>query len=127
MKQKIFDKYLPLLLGAIIIVPFKLKPLLVFLFFIYALWFFIKENKKHPDLKKVLFISLIMVPYGISLLYSYNINRGFTYLLRNIPILILPLSFSFLSKESFNSLVISGVTFFTSICSLSIFSLDCIW
>jgi len=103
MRVNILSKYIGILFGAIILLPFKLKPILVFLFCVFSFFlFFKKEEKENSKLifKKIFILNLVLVAYILSLFYSSNLSRAFDYLIRSLPFLILPLSFSILSNEN---------------------------
>lgn len=107
MEKNKFDSIMGLVLGSIILVPFKIKPVLIVLFFCYALYFFVKR-KEHfsiTALKRACFISLLFVPFIVSIFYSYNVDRGITYLIRSIPLLIIPLSFALFPPENKKTII----------------------
>jgi O-antigen ligase len=95
-------KYLGLILGAIIIVPFKMKPFLILFLFVSSLISFFKEkkNKSRLNFKNVFFLSFVLIPYLISIFYSSNTTRAFEYFFRSIPMLIIPLSFTLMENNS---------------------------
>lgn len=114
MEKNKFDSIMGFLLGSIILVPFKIKPVLIVLFLCYALYFFVKRKERFSikSIKSVCFISLLFVPLISSVFYSYNVERGITYLIRFFPLLSIPLSFSFLKRESKKTIIDTFVPVF---------------
>jgi O-antigen ligase len=109
-----FDSVMGLVLGSIILVPFNCKPVLIALFLCYALFFFIKRKEKFSITaqKETGLICMLFVPFIVSIFYSYNVERGITYLIRCLPLLIIPLSFAFLQPENKRAIIRSFVPAF---------------
>ncbi len=114
MGENKFDSVIGFLLGSIILVPFNIKPTLIALFLCYALFLFIKRKEQFPlkALKRAGFISVLFVPFIFSVFYSYNVERGITYLIRILPLLILPLSFAILQPENKRTIIRSFIPAF---------------
>lgn len=114
MEKNKFDSIMGFLLGSIILVPFKIKPVLIVLFLCYALYFFVKRKERFSikSIKSVGLISLLFVPLISSVFYSYNVERGITYLIRFFPLLCIPLSFAFLKIESKKTIIDTFVPVF---------------
>jgi O-antigen ligase len=123
MEKNKLDSIMGFLLGSIILVPFKIKPILIVLFLCYALFFFVKTKKRFSikSIKRVGFMSLLYVPLIISVFYSYNVERGITYLIRFLPLLCIPLSFAFMKIESKKTIIDTFVPVFVITNALYIF------
>ena len=109
-----FDSVMGLVLGSIILFPFNNKPVLIVLFLCYALFLFIKRKEQISGiaLKKAGLISVLFVPFIVSIFYSYNVERGITYLIRSLPLLLIPLSFALLQAENKRAIIRSFVPAF---------------
>lgn len=114
MEKHKLDSIMGFLLGSIILVPFKIKPVLVALFFSYALFFIVKRKERFSikSLKRTVFMSLLFVPLIISVFYSYNVERGINYLIRSLPLLSIPMSFTFLKRESKKTIIYTFIPVF---------------
>lgn len=109
-----FDSVMGLVLGSIILIPFNSKPVLILLFLCYALFFFVKRKEQFSftALKRAGLISVVFVPFIVSIFYSFNVERAITYLIRSLPLLIIPLSFTFLQSENKRAIIRSFVPAF---------------
>lgn len=109
-----FDSVMGLVLGSIILIPFNIKPTLIALFLCYTLFLFIKRKERISctALKRAGFISMLFVPFVVSVFYSYNVERAITYLIRILPLLIIPLSFAILQPENKRTIIRSFVPAF---------------
>ena len=117
--------YVAFVCGLFVLLPFKLKPLTVFIFFVLSLFSIIKDrNRAKIKIKTVLIYSAFFIIYAISLLYSENMQKGFTILGRCIPLLIIPVAYSFLTFETrvqFNQVFRKTFIVAASVYSLLIF------
>ncbi|MCF6139760.1 O-antigen ligase family protein [Flavobacterium sp. K77] len=93
--------YVAFFCGLYVLLPFKVKPLIVFVFFIWSL-FYIRKNeiKKKVNLKTLVLASTFFLIYAVSLLFSENIQKGITVLVRCIPIVAIPLGYLFLTHDA---------------------------
>lgn len=92
--------YVAFLCGLFVLLPFKLKPVTVVIFFILCLFsVFNKNNKVQFQFKTTLIIGTFFIVYALSLIFTENIQKGFTILVRCIPIILVPLGYSFLSSQ----------------------------
>lgn len=93
--------YVAFFCGLYVLLPFKMKPLTVFVFFIWSL-FYIRKNKiKHKfNFKTCALASTFFLIYAVSLLFSENLQKGITVLVRCIPIVLIPLGYFFLTHEA---------------------------
>ncbi|MBW4358927.1 O-antigen ligase family protein [Flavobacterium taihuense] len=108
--------------GLFVLLPFKLKPYTVFAFVLLALFSKIKfKNRLKCDWKSILIYNFFTICCALSLFYSNDLHRGFTILGRYVPLLLIPIAFSFLSsdtKEKFNQIFIK--TFILASCLYSV-------
>lgn len=92
--------YVAFLCGLFVLLPFKLKPVTVIVFFIFCLFSVFRKNTKTQfEFKTSLIISTFFIVYALSLFFSENIQKGITILVRCIPIILIPLGYSFLSSQ----------------------------
>lgn len=99
---KKLHQYVAIALGLIILVPFKLKPIIIFLFLCYSIFQFFnfKENKiNKKTLVSLIALSLVLISYLFSFVYSLNLLRATNYFIRSIPLFLIPLSFSLLKEN----------------------------
>ncbi|SHN53014.1 O-antigen ligase [Flavobacterium fryxellicola] len=93
--------YVAFFCGLFVLLPFKLKPLTVFVFFVWSLFSLFKNRKTIKiEIKTLIIGSIFFISYAVSLLFSENIQRGFTIIIRCIPIVLIPLGYSFLTLET---------------------------
>ena len=108
--------------GLFVLLPFKFKPYTVFAFVLLALISKIKFNNGLKfDWKSILIFNFFTVSCALSLLYSNDLHRGFTILGRYVPLLLIPIAYSFLSsytKQKFNQVFIK--TFILASCLYSV-------
>jgi O-antigen ligase len=94
--------------GLFVMLPFRLKPYTVFVFFVLGLFSISKSKTRQKlDLKTFLIFNLLTIIYAISLFFSNNLQQGFIFLGRMIPTVFIPLVYSFLTpdtKQQFNQL-----------------------
>lgn len=111
--------------GLFILLPFKIKPFTVLLFFILSLFSVINSKSRVKIETKTLVIYwLFFIGYAISLLFSENIQRALLILVRCVPLLIIPVAYSFLTfetKKQFNQLFRKTFIVATSLYSILIF------
>lgn len=111
--------------GLFVLLPFKIKPLTVFVFFVLTLFSIVKDrNRAKIEMKTFVMSSVFFISYALSLLFSENIQRSFTILVRCIPILIIPVAYSFLTVETrvqFNQMFRKTFIIAASIYSILIF------
>ena len=104
--------------GLFVLLPFKLKPYTVFAFVLLALFSKIKfKNRLKCDWKSILIYNFFTISSALSLFYSNDLHRGFTILGRYVPLLLIPIAYSFLSnytKQKFNQVFIK--TFILASC-----------
>lgn len=123
--------YVAFFCGLFVLLPFKLKPLTVFVFFAWSLFSLFKNRKNIKiEIKTLIISSIFFIGYAVSLLFSENIQRGFTILIRCIPIVLIPLGYSFLTLETkiifnkiFRKTVIVAASIYSSLLFIYLFQL----
>lgn len=101
-----YSKYIGVCAGAFILFPFKLKPFLVFVLFLFSIYTFLKnKTEKTIEFRKIIMINLVLFAYVFSFLYSENLDRAIDYIVRSSPLFVLPLSFAIISEEYSKSLI----------------------
>jgi len=117
--------YVAFFCGLFVLLPFKVKPITVIVFFLLGLYSIFKYRISAKIKMKTVFIfSIFFIVYALSLFFSENIQKGFTILVRCIPIFIIPLGYSFLTFETrvkFNQVFRKTFIIATSIYSILIF------
>jgi O-antigen ligase len=88
-----------ILFGVFILVPFKLKPFLVFFSLVYVLFNYTKTNYK-PYLFFLIYYLVVL----LTLFYCNNLENGINLLIRLLPFIIMPLFFSILKKDELTQL-----------------------
>lgn len=108
--------------GLFVLLPFKFKPYTVFAFVLLALFSKIKfKSDLKTDWKSILIYNFFAISCALSLLYTTNLHRGFTILGRYVPLLLIPIAYSFLPnsiKQKFNQVFIK--TFILASCLYSV-------
>ena len=90
-----------ILCGLFPLLFFKIKALTVVAFFVLSLYCIIKRDKGFKvDLKTVALFSILWLSYIISLFFSTNVQVGVTLISRCVPMLLIPLGYSFLSYSA---------------------------
>lgn len=93
-------QFVALVSGLFILIPLKFKPYLVVLLIILALFSCFLENHKLTfSFKKSFSIIIVFVIYLATMLYSENLERGLTLLVRMIPLILIPISISVLPEK----------------------------
>ncbi len=117
--------YVAFFCGLFVLLPFKVKPITVMVFFLLGLFSIFKYRiSAKIEMKTVFIFSIFFIVYALSLFFSENIQKGFTILVRCIPILIIPLGYSFLTLETrvkFNQVFRKTFIIAASIYSILIF------
>ena len=117
--------YVAFFCGLFVLLPFKVKPITVIVFFLLGLYSIFKYRiRSKIEMKTVFIFSIFFIVYALSLFFSENIQKGFTILVRCIPILIIPLGYSFLTFETrvkFNQVFRKTFIIAASIYSILIF------
>lgn len=117
--------YVALFCGLFVLLPFKVKPITVMVFFLLGLFSIFKYRiRSKIEMKTVFIFSIFFIVYALSLFFSENIQKGITILVRIIPILIIPLGYSFLTFETrvkFNQVFRKTFIIAASIYSILIF------
>ena len=117
--------YVAFFCGLFVLLPFKVKPITVIVFFLLGLFSIFKYRiRAKIEMKTVFIFSIFFIVYALSLFFSENIQKGFTILVRCIPILIIPLGYSFLTFETrvkFNQVFRKTFIIAASIYSILIF------
>ena len=93
-------RYIGLIMGLFIFIPFRIKPIVVVLIFIYVLFYNNKQLFNRQNIFKISIISSILFIYIISFFFSENKDRALDYLIRSSPFIFLPTSFYLLKKEA---------------------------
>ena len=92
--------YVAFVCGLFVLLPFKIKPITVFIFFVLSLFSIVKNrNNLRIRIKTLVIYNFLFLGYAFSLLFSENIQRGFTIMGRCLPMLFIPLAYSFLTSE----------------------------
>lgn len=117
--------YVAFFCGLFVLLPFKVKPITVIVFFLLGLFSIFKYRiRSKIEMKTVFIFSIFFIVYALSLFFSENIQKGFTILVRCIPIFIIPLGYSFLTFETrvkFNQVFRKTFIIAASIYSILIF------
>ena len=117
--------YVAFFCGLFVLLPFKVKPITVIVFFLLGLFSVFKYRiSAKIEMKTVFIFSIFFIVYALSLFFSENIQKGITILVRIIPILIIPLGYSFLTFETrvkFNQVFRKTFIIAASIYSILIF------
>ena len=117
--------YVAFFCGLFVLLPFKVKPITVMVFFLLCLFSIFKYRiSAKIKMKTVFMFSIFFIVYALSLFFSENIQKGFAILVRSIPILIIPLGYSFLTCETkvkFNQVFRKTFIIAASIYSILIF------
>ena len=121
-KDNTLVKYLLVLTGAFVLLPFNFRGLIVILFLLLGVYAFFKKNKSASN-KQILINVSLYVAYVISLLYTNNYKAGLGFLTTTLPLFIFPISFILISfnKEIITQLIYNKKSFFYSFyfsCSL---------
>jgi glycosyltransferase involved in cell wall biosynthesis/O-antigen ligase len=95
--ERLLVSFLFVVFAAFPILPFKLKGLPVFLFILFAIYIFIKKEQNLNLNLSFLTNSLLFVLYFLSIFYSENFKSAISILETTLSILILPISFVFVS------------------------------
>jgi O-antigen ligase len=93
--------YVAFFCGLYVLLPFKIKPITVFVFFIWSLVYIRKNKIKQKfNLKILALASTFFLIYAVSLLFSENVQKAITVLVRCIPIVVIPLAYFLLTHEA---------------------------
>lgn len=101
LNQKLRTSYLIsfFVLGLLPAVPFSVKPYLLSPLFITSLINLIYKKNTEINYKKIVISSGVFLVFLLSSLYSTDLNQAIEILIRLLPFLILPFSFSFVPKR----------------------------
>ena len=127
----IFNK-LGYLFGMFVFVPNKIKPYLVFIFILLCLEEYKKFNLK--ILNKALPLLVLFFMYFFSLLYTSDFSSGITLIIRMLPIVILPFSFSVIGTNkteiffsNFKKTFIFSLVAYSFFILFYLYKLDCLF
>lgn len=102
LKQRELYLFCFFILGLFPICPFAVKPYLLVPLLILAIFRFTKGNLKVFDWKYTILNSSIFLIFFLSLLYTSDVNQGTKQIIRLLPLLTIPVSFSLVPYNYYN-------------------------